>query len=367
MDRKPIHVTKAFLPPLEEYVSLLEGIWERGQLTNNGPLVKQLEEQLREHLGVRHLVLVANGTLALQIAIKAMGLKDEVITTPFSYVATTSSLVWESCTPVFADVEPDTLTLDPVEVEKAITPKTTAILATHVYGNPCDCEALAKIADRHGLQLLYDAAHAFGVEYLEQPIMTFGHASIISFHATKLFHSCEGGAIATDDDELADRFRYMRNFGHKGQEEFWGVGINGKMSELHAAMGLANLGHLDEVRTSRGSIAAIYRHELGLENEFCWREHAKLRDAYYPFLYPSERELLQARERLNSAGIFPRRYFFPCLSELPYLSATLSCPSSRRASKRVLCLPLSHDITRQEGERIACLARPLAPSESPTG
>jgi len=351
MDPEPIHVTKSFLPPLEEYTALLEGIWERGQLTNNGPLIKELEERLRQHLGVKHLVLTANGTLALQIAIKAMGLKGEVITTPFSYVATTSALVWEGCTPVFADIEPDTLTLDPIEVENAITPQTSAILPTHVYGNPCDCEALAEIADRHGIPLLYDAAHAFGVDYLEKPIMTYGNASIISFHATKLFHSCEGGAIATDDDDLADRMRYMRNFGHDGQEAFFGIGVNGKMSELHAAMGLANLPHLQTMVEKRQHAFQTYRSLLDTHSPFRWRNGGTANGAYYPFLFASEEALFDTRAKLTDAGIFARRYFYPSLAKLPYVYGKPP-PVADDTARRVLCLPLAYDLDEDIARRI---------------
>jgi dTDP-4-amino-4,6-dideoxygalactose transaminase len=253
-----INVTKSYLPPLEEYVGYLRGIWERGHLTNAGPLVVELEQRLKDYLGVKHCFYVNNGTIALQIAIKALKLEGEVLTTPFSYVATTSSLVWEGCSPVFVDIDPVTLCIDPAKLEAAITPRTTAIMATHVYGNPCDVEAIAAIATRHGLRVIYDAAHAFGVEYKDQSVLNYGDISTLSFHATKLFHTVEGGAIITNDDEVAHRISYMRNFGHNGPEAFWGVGVNGKSSEFHAAMGLCVLPQVDNLVRRRREISERY-------------------------------------------------------------------------------------------------------------
>src|SRR5688572_25479009 len=233
-----INVTKSFLPPIEEYVKYLEGIWERCHLTNHGPLVNELEEKLKTYLGVKNFFYLNNGTIAIQLAIKALDITGEVITTPFSYVATCSSIVWENAKPVFVDIDPGNFTIDATKIEAAITPRTSAILATHVYGIPCNVEEIDRIAKKHKLKVVYDAAHAFGVEYKGASLLNYGHISTLSFHATKLFHTVEGGGITTNDDELAHRIAYMRNFGHKGQEEFWGLGINGKSSEFHAAMGL---------------------------------------------------------------------------------------------------------------------------------
>ena len=236
-----IPVTKPFLPPKEEYEDFLRGIWSRNWLTNNGPLVNELELRLKEYLKVKHLLYLSNGTIALQIAIKALGLKGEIITTPFSYVATTSSIVWENCKPVFVDIDPKTLNIDPEKLETAITKKTTAILATHVYGNPCDIEAIQAIADKHHLKVIYDAAHCFGTKYKGKSVFEYGDVSTTSFHSTKIFHTVEGGAVFTKDPSMLKRMAYMRNFGHDGPEKFNGVGINGKNSEFHAAMGLVNL------------------------------------------------------------------------------------------------------------------------------
>lgn len=336
-----IPVTKSFLPPIDEYISYLEKIWESNQLTNNGQFVKELEAKLKEYLGVKHLFFVNNGTIALQIAIKALDLHDEVITTPFSYVATTSSIVWEGCQPVFVDIDPHTLCIDPHLIEAAITPRTTAILATHVYGIPCDVEKIKSIAEKHHIKVIYDASHTFGVKYLGKSLVSYGDISTLSFHATKIFHTVEGGAIITNDDELAHQISYMRNFGHKGQEDFWGLGINGKNSEFHAAMGLCNLPHIQEIITARRQIFAWYdelieesgliRPTLSAETEYNF--------AYYPVLFPSEEKIIKAKDLLNQEEIFPRRYFYPCLNNLPYVEPSVA-KIADSVSPRVLCLPL---------------------------
>ena len=348
-----INVTKTYLPSIEEYIHYLEGIWARGQVTNHGPLVLELEQRLQEMLQVKHVILVANGTVALQIAIKALEIKGAAITTPFSYVATTSSLVWEGCRVIFADIEPDSLCISPQAIEAAITPDTRAIIATHVYGNPCDVENIAKIADEHGLNVIYDAAHAFGVRYQGRSLASFGDIATLSFHATKLFHTVEGGALVTGDDELAHRIRYMRNFGHNGQEAYWGLGINGKISELHAAMGLAVLKHVPELIASRRAVSEQYdkllsalplkKPKLRAETDYNY--------GYYPVLLESEQALLRVKKHLNSIEIFPRRYFYPSLNLLPYFDG-ISCPISEDASRKVLCVPLFPGQTNQEVEAV---------------
>lgn len=354
--RPVINVTKTYLPPLEEYVRYLEGIWERGQITNNGPLVQELEARLKEFLGVKHLFFVSNGTIALQIAIKALCLHGEIITTPFSYVATTSSIVWEGCTPVFVDIDPETLNIDPDLIEAAITPRTTAILAVHVYGHPCDVERIQAIADRHGLKVIYDAAHAFGVQYCGQSLLVNGDVSTLSFHATKLFHTVEGGALVTNDDEVARRIAFMRNFGHRGQEEFWGLGVNGKNSEFHAAMGLCILPMVHALIERRKEISRWY--DVLLTD--CHLFQPTLSDgtdynyAYYPVLFRSESMLLTTQAGLNANDIFPRRYFFPSLDSLPYVKQAI-VPTASDISRRMLCMPLSADLNYPAIERIAAL------------
>lgn len=336
-----IHVTKTYLPPLEEYVQYLQRIWKSNQLTNNGPLVRELESKVKEHLRVKDLFFVSSGTIALQIAIKALDLEGDIITTPFSYVATTSSIVWEGCRPVFVDIDPETLCLNPALIDKAITPQTTAILATHVYGHPCDTQGIEKIAGRRGLKVIYDAAHAFGVRYKGVSLVSYGDVSTLSFHATKLFHTGEGGAVVSNDDAVAHKIAYMRNFGHRGQEAFWGLGINGKNSEFHAAMGLCVLHRVPELIRKRRAISRMYDELL--------RDSGLLRPrvlpgttynyAYYPVLFPSETELLSTRAALNERGIFPRRYFYPSLNTIHYAGGQ-DMPVAESAARRVLCLPL---------------------------
>lgn len=350
-----INVTKTFLPPLEEYTRLLERVWETHWLTNRGELVKELEEQLKEYLGVGDLLCVSNGTVALQLAIRALDLKGEIITTPFSYVATTSSIVWENCTPVFADIEEDTLTIDPEKVEAAVTEETSAILATHVFGNPCDVEAIDEIAKRHGLKVIYDAAHCFGVKYKGQSILNWGDVSTLSFHATKLFHTGEGGAVVCKDPEIAARVYYMHNFGHKGPEDFQGLGINGKMSELQAAMGLAVLPKTEDVIRLRREVSERYDALLSFEGlrKPTFRDSADNNFSYYPVIFDSEEALASAKERLEALNINPRRYFYPSLCSLPYVSKTREFQASVKVSESILCLPLFHDLS-EEDQRLIC-------------
>jgi dTDP-4-amino-4,6-dideoxygalactose transaminase len=357
----PITVTRPTLPPFEEYVELLRGIWSRNQLTNAGPLVVELERQLAEYLGVRHCLFVTNGTIALQLAYRALALRGEVVTTPFSYVATTSSLVWEGCAPVFADIDADTLTLSPERAEAAITSQTSAIVATHVYGNACDVYALGELARRRGLHLIYDAAHAFGASFDGRALASFGDVATLSFHATKLFHTVEGGAVVTDDEEIARRVEYLRNFGHQGQEAFQGIGINGKNSELHAAMGLCLLPRMTEVLAERRVLSHRY------DDHFAALHHALRRPvlrsgltynhAYYPLLLADSAQVVEVQRRCAEAGVLTRRYFYPSLSgALPYVSEA-EVPVAHDAASRVLCLPLYTGMPYTALDRIASLVR----------
>ena len=347
-----IPVTKPFLPPQAEYQRYLDGIWERNWLTNNGPLVNELELSLKEYLGLDHLLFVSNGTIALQLAIKALDLKGEIITTPFSYVATTSSIVWEGCTPVFVDILPDSLTIDPSKIEAAITPHTSAILATHVYGIPCEVEAIQKIAERHGLKVIYDGAHSFGVKVKGKSIFEYGDISTCSFHATKLFHTIEGGAVVTRDPGLLKRMAYLRNFGHDGPERFQGVGINGKNSEFHAAMGLSVLPYMSAILAKRAEQSQLYKQLLqGLRVTY-----PKVTDvesynhSYFPMIFPEESQLLKSMEILEHHGVGCRRYFYPALHTLDY--TTGHCPVTAELSPRVLCLPLYHTLSKEEQRMI---------------
>lgn len=355
---KPIQVTEPYLPPFEEYVEYLKGIWERNWLTNQGPLVQELEARLKAYHQLNTPVhCVANGSLGLQIALKALGVSGEVITTPFSYVATTACPLWEGCTVKFADIEPDTLTIDPKAVEAAITSKTEAILATHVFGNPCDCEALEAIAKKHGLALIFDAAHAFGVTYKGKSILEYGDASMVSLHATKLMHAVEGGFIVAKDPAVSEKMEWMRRFGHKGTEEFHGVGTNAKMSELHAAMGLCNLNHIEEILVKRKAISEFYDEELigsssNSLRSLVSRSQASQNFAYYPVIFYSEQSLLGGMQSLSDAGIFARRYFYPDLSECFAAGADV-CSKSIDVSKRILCLPLSATLSLEQARLIA--------------
>ncbi len=355
-----INVTKSFLPPLKEYISYLEGIWERSHLTNHGPLVLELEQRIKDYLGVKHFYFVNNGTTALLIAIKAADLNGEVITTPFSYVATTSSLVWEGCKPVFADIKSGCFTISPKSIKEKLTDKTVAILATHVYGNPCDVEAIEDIAKENNLKVIYDAAHAFGVHYKNKSVLNFGDISTLSFHATKLFHTIEGGGIVTSDDELAHRISYMRNFGHNGPEHFFGVGINGKGSEFQAAMGLCLLPRMDEIIESRKSICDRYMKNLiDLPLEFLQIQKGTTlyNYAYFPVVFETEAQLLRIVDVLRENQIIPRRSFYPSLNTLSYVENNLTDSISDSVSHRVLCLPLYPELRFDEVDAISTIIR----------
>ena len=340
-----INVTKPFLPPIEEYHNYLKGIWERNWLTNNGPLVNELELKLKEYLQLSHLLFLTNGTVALQVAIKALELKGEIITTPFSYVATTSSIVWEGCEPVFVDISPATLNIDATKIEAAITPQTVAILATHVFGNPCDIVTIQNVADKHNLRVIYDAAHSFGTLYNGKSVFAFGDISTTSFHATKLYHSIEGGAVFTLSPVLLKKMSFMRNFGHNGPDEFAELGINGKNSEFHAAMGLLNLRYVDAILADRINITDRYNRwllQLGLQ-QIEIASNVKHNYAYYPIIFESESDLLEVMNELYGQKIFPRRYFYPSLSSLKYVK-TYSVPNAEDISRRILCLPVYYQM-----------------------
>lgn len=347
-----IPVTKPFVPPISEYTHYLKGIWKRNWLTNNGPLVNELEMNLKEYLGVSNLLFVTNGTIALQLAIKALDLKGEILTTPFSYVATTSSIVWEGCTPVFVDIDPETLNLDPSKIESAITPNTSAILATHCFGNPCDINMIEKIAAKHSLKVIYDAAHCFGSRYKSKSVFEYGDISTTSFHATKLYHTVEGGAVFSKNKEWVEKLGFMRNFGHNGPETFTGVGINGKNSEFHAAMGLVNLKHIEKIIQKRKEQTNYY-HKIvsGLPIRYIKLEDEEgFNFAYYPAIFESEEIALRVKKELEDNRIFPRRYFYPSLSNLDYVQGLT--PIADDISSRILCLPIYHDMTKEEQDLV---------------
>lgn len=349
-----IPVTKPFSPPIEEYQKLLKGIWKRNWLTNNGPLVNDYELKLKEYLGLNHLLYTTNGTIALQIAIKGLGISKKVITTPFSYVATTSSLVWEGCTPVYVDIDPMTFNIDPNKIEAAIDLDTEAILATHCFGNPCDIDAIDKIAKKHNLKVIYDAAHCFGTNYKGKSVFSYGDVSTTSFHATKLLHTVEGGAVFTKDSNILKTMALMRNFGHDGPGNFNGVGINGKNSEFHAAMGIVNLKHIQTILSNRKEQSLFYSKILkGLKvDQQEITEHTDFNFAYYPIVFASEEIALKMKSVLEKNKIFPRRYFYPSLNNLNYIQGE-SFPFSDSISTRILCLPLYHELSQTEQKMIA--------------
>jgi dTDP-4-amino-4,6-dideoxygalactose transaminase len=353
-----IPVTKSFLPPLEEYTAQVQRAYNNGWLTNRGELVLELEDKLTTYLALEEsrILLMNNGTIPIQIALKVLGKGGEVITTPFSYVATTSAIVWEGCTPVFVDIHPEYLTIDETKIEQAITEKTTCILATHVFGNPCNIEEIERIANKHKLKVIYDGAHAFGVNYKGKSIFEYGDVTTCSFHATKLFHTGEGGAIFCKDPALFHQLYYSHNFGHDGPLAFHGLGINGKMSELQAAMGLAVLPHMPEILKGRSRVVSWYDEFLKLESleQIEIRKETNWNSAYYPVLFESENHLLEIEKSLQDIGIFPRRYFYPSLTKLPYVPQS-SCEIASSVSSRILCLPLFYGLSEHEVKRITSI------------
>lgn len=349
-----ISVTKPFLPPQEEYEKYLSGIWKRQWVTNMGPLASELEMKLKEHLFVKHMLFVTNGTVALQMAIKALNLKGEIITTPFSFVATTSSIVWEGCSPVFVDINRQSLNIDPAKIEASITRNTSAILATHVFGNPCDVEAIDEIARKHKLKVIYDGAHAFGVEVNGRSVFEYGDISTCSLHATKLYHSGEGGLIITKDAALLKKLAFIRNFGFNGPEAFAELGINGKNSEMHAAMGLANFPYIGRIHQTRKILTERYNEKLsGLKAvRPQWHKSATRNYAYYPILFDEGGLMHECIKQLRSKEIFTRRYFYPSLANtLPYLEPK-TFEVTDEVSRRVLCLPLYVDLSLEEVDLI---------------
>lgn len=351
-----IPVTKPFLPPKEAYEKFLEQIWKRNWLTNNGPLVNDLELKLKNSLQLDHLLFLNNGTIALQMAYKVLELKGKVVTTPFTYIATISSAVWEGLDPIFCDIDPDTFNVNVDLIESKITEDTSAILMTHVFGNPCRVDVIQKIADKHNLKVIYDAAHCFGVTYQNKSLYGFGDVSTASFHATKIFHTIEGGALIMKDPELTKKFAQARNFGHNGFEEFDGVGINGKNSEFHAAMGLSILPFMNEILSKREVQYSYYIEKLKTLNvQFQKIEsNTNYNYSYFPIVFNTEEQLLKSKAILDDHGVFCRRYFYPSLNKLQYVSAQ-TCEISESISHRILCLPLYHDLTVEDQDYIVRL------------
>ena len=348
-----INVTKTFFPPIDEYNSQVERIWQNQWLTNRGELVLELEEKLKQYLEVSNITITNNGTIPLQIALKILGKQGHIITTPFSYVATSAAIVWENCTPIFVDIDPEYLTIDESKIEAAITAETTAILATHVFGNPCNIEVIEEIAKKHGLKVIYDAAHAFGIKYKGNSIFAFGDVSTCSFHATKLFHTGEGGAMFANNEILRKQLYYSHNFGHDGPLDFHGLGINGKISELQAAMGLAVFPYMNEIIESRRMTVDYYNAHLNFDRlkGMKIRENTEWNFSYYPVIFDSELQLLQVQNQLNSKNVFPRRYFYPSLNTIDYVKGQKT-PISEDIASRILCLPLYKGLEEADLQRI---------------
>lgn len=353
-----IHVTKTFLPNKEKYQSYVDKIFEAGWITNNGPMVKELEKRLATFLGVKNIVLVSNGTVALEIAYRTLELKGFVITTPFSFVATTSSLVTNGLLPIFCDINSKTLNMDYKKIETLITPNTSAILPVHVFGNACDVEEIQEIANKHNLKVIYDAAHAFGVTYKDKNVLNYGDISTLSFHATKLFHTIEGGALIINDDELVQKARFLINFGIDGVESVKELGTNAKMNEFQAAMGLAVLDEIEAVQNKRKEDFEYYEKYLKNLVDFqLLNVNSKHNYSYCPILLENERKVLEIKEALAKSNIFPRRYFYPSLDTLPYIEPKQYCEISRDISTRILCLPMSYELLQSEQDTIISIIK----------
>lgn len=362
---KPIYVTQPYLPPLEEFVPYLQEIWDNKILTNNGPFHKQLEQALCEYLGVDHLALFTNGTIALVTALQALRISGEVITTPYSFVATAHSLLWNNIKPVFVDIDPESYNLDPAKIEAAITPNTSAILPVHCYGNPCEVERIQKIADTYGLKVIYDAAHAFGVQFKGESLLRHGDMSVLSFHATKVFNTFEGGAIICPDAKTKQRIDYLKNFGFADEVTVTAPGINGKMSEVNAAFGLLQLKYIGKAMQRRKEIEARYRNRLAKIAGISMPPlpvdtHGNA--SYFPILvndnYPLRRDGLY--QRMKEANINGRRYFYPLISDMPMYRSLLSAavdnlPVARDVANRVICLPIYPDMRDEQVDAIADL------------
>lgn len=374
MSQRPIYVTQPYLPPLEEFTPYLEQIWASKVLTNGGPFHQQLEQALCDYLGVKHVALFANGTLALIVALQALEVTGEVITTPYSFVATAHSLLWHGCKPAFVDVEPHTLNMDPSKIEAAITEQTAAIMPVHCYGNPCDVEAIQEIAGRHKLRVIYDAAHAFGVQDVGGSVLRHGDLSVLSFHATKVFNTFEGGAIVCSDEQMKQRIDRLKNFGLADEVSVVAPGLNAKMSEIQAAFGLLQLRYMPEILQRRASIDALYRERLqrvrGIQ---CLPQAGQVvaNHSYFPILvqpdYPLSRDALC--QRLKDQGIFARRYFYPLISEFPMYrerppSHLDSLPVATRAASQVLCLPIYPSLPTEDIERLCRLLQSISAMDS---
>lgn len=359
VNQPPVFVTRPSLPPIEEYVELLRRVWERGILTHHGPLVQRLEAELTRRLRVSNLVVVTNGTIAIQFGLRVFDLQGEVITTPFTWIATASAVTWERCRPIFVDVQPDTFNIAPEKIEARITSRTRAILGVHVFSNPCDVVAIDRIAQKHGLRVIYDAAHAMFVDYGGRSLLEYGDVTATSFHATKIFQTGEGGACVAREAAVAQRLRRLRFFGHDDSKEIVDEGMNGKMTEIHAAMGLALLPHMETVLANRRRKYTLYQRLLAECPFITFQKFPpeSYNYSYMPVLFQDEAQVLEMEQRLKRHGIVPRRYFYPALNTVKVLGETGRFPVAEDLARRVLCLPLYDTLTEEQIEDVCSVIK----------
>ena len=352
--RKPIYVTMPTLAPLKEVNQLMESIWESGIMTHNGPLVQRFEKEVCAYLNVPQMVSCCNGTLALQMAVKALGRTGEIITSPFTFIATISSIMWEHCTPVFVDIDPETLNINPKKIEEKITCHTVAIMPVHVFGNACEIEEIDALAKKHGLSVIYDAAHAMGVQYKGRSIMEYGDMSCTSFHATKMLNTAEGGGVFTLNEELDAKLRRIRFFGFENHADIVEDGFNGKMTEVHAAVGIANLRYLDQALADRKAKYARYKEILGQNPDIRFQKiTSDCNCSYFPAIFKDEATALKVIESLSAVQVFPRRYFYPSVNTFTKLVPYVPMPVSEDIAARILCLPLHIGMSMEDVEFIA--------------
>ena len=354
MNNENIYVTQPTLAPLSEVNKLMEKIWATGIMTHNGPLVQEFERKTAEYLGLKNLVAVTNGTIAIQIAIRALHLKGEIITTPFTFIATLSSIIWEGCTPVFVDIDRETLNIDPKKIEEKITKNTVAILPVHVFGNACEIDEIDTIAKKHNLKVIYDAAHAFGVKYKGKSIFEYGDISATSFHATKMLNTTEGGACFTLDDEVNEELKRVRFFGFDDSKDVVTDGFNGKMTEVHAAVGLSNLALMDAALADRKEKYNFYKQNLSGNKKLSFQKiTGNCNCSYFPVIFESEQDLLKCEKALNEEHYFPRRYFYPSVNTFSKIVPYVSMPVSEDVASRILCLPLYFTLEKRHIQNIA--------------
>ena len=358
MEYKNIYVTMPTLAPLEEVNELMKGIWATGVMTHNGPLVQRFEKECAEHLGVPNLVSCVNGTMGLQMAIRALRLKGEIITTPFTFIATINSILWEGCQPVFVDIDPETLCMDPKKIEEKITYHTVGIMPVHVFGNCCNIEEIDAIAKAHNLKVIYDACHSVGVNYKGKSIFQYGDISVTSFHATKMLNTTEGGACFTLDKELDEKLRRIRFFGFENHADIVEDGTNGKMTEVHAAVGLANLKYLDAALEDRKRKYALYKDELSKDDSLSFqRINGGCNYSYFPVIFKDEDTLLKVQAKLQENHIFPRRYFYPSVNTFTKIVPYVPMPVSEDIASRILCLPLYFTLREEDVLRIVSIIK----------